>query len=290
MQKQWQHGRKKRRGAKAALLAACMILGTHMPALAGDMPLTLPEPDNAFRSVDAALPFTLPEGMFKEQGNEINIVRQGTALCDTQLYALPEEGADEAGNVSVGQVLDVYAVGVNKDFNAVMTENGVMAYIAADELSITAPTRDDRPEIHLTDGGENGYPGELYNDPVYLRLIAEAKEYIGMPYVWGGSTPETSFDCSGYVCWVLNHSGVFSVERTNAQGLFDLCTPTEKDDARPGDLIFFEGTYDASWPVTHVALYVGNGYMLHCGKPIGYSRIDTAYWQEHFYAFGRLPI
>lgn len=278
----------------AAVLCMCLLLLSSTAALALEMPLSLPDGmgaagNEASPSNETALPYTMPES-FKKQQDQIPEVRMGSVLCDTKLFALPEEGAQAVAEVSIGQELAVYAVRVNDSFNAVMTEDGQMAYIAADELSLTAPTRDDRPQIHLTDGGGNGYPGELYNDPVYLRLIAEAKQYIGMPYVWGGSTPDTSFDCSGYVCWVLNNSGVFSIERTNAQGLFDACDPLDSADARPGDLIFFQGTYDANWPVTHVAIYVGNGYMLHCGKPIGYSRIDTPYWQEHFYAFGRLPV
>lgn len=137
-------------------------------------------------------------------------------------------------------------------------------------------------------GGMGGYPGEPYDDETYQRLLAEATKYIGMPYVWGGSTPETSFDCSGYVCWCLNASGVASVGRTNAQGLYNMCTPISREEAHPGDLIFFTGTHSAGHPVTHVAFYVGNGMMLEAGKPIGYSSFETPYWTKHFYSFGRL--
>ena len=92
--------------------------------------------------------------------------------------------------------------------------------------------------------------------------------------MWGGSTPETSFDCSGYVCWVFNQTGLYDLGRANAQGIYNECEKITREEAKPGDLIFFQGTYEASWPVTHVAIYVGNNYMLHCGKPIGYSPVS----------------
>ena len=119
-------------------------------------------------------------------------------------------------------------------------------------------------------------------------MLAEAQKYLGYPYVWGGSSPSTSFDCSGFVCWVLNHSG-WSVGRTTAQGLYNYCTPVSPADAKPGDLIFFQGTYASSDTVTHIGIYVGNGQMIHCGNPISYASINSSYWQQHFYSFGRLP-
>jgi cell wall-associated NlpC family hydrolase len=131
-------------------------------------------------------------------------------------------------------------------------------------------------------------PGAPMDEGSYAALIAEAEKYLGYPYVWGGSTPETSFDCSGFVCWVLNQSGVANVGRTTAQGLYNLCTPVSPDEAQPGDLIFFQGTYSTSSTVTHVGIYVGNGRMIQAGNPIGYADITTSYWQSHFYAFGRI--
>lgn len=119
-------------------------------------------------------------------------------------------------------------------------------------------------------------------------MFAEAEKYLGYPYVFGGSSPETSFDCSGFVCYSLNHSGVYSIGRTTAQGLYDACTPVDRFDAKPGDLVFFTGTYDCADTVSHVGIYAGDGKMLHCGDPIQYTSIDTSYWQAHFYAFGRL--
>lgn len=247
-------------------------------AVAVDMPFVLP-------NVSSGLPlFIEPDA---EETSKDVTVKQGIVLCDTMLFAKPEDGAQAVAEASIGQELDVYVVNVNGSWDAVMWEDAIV-YIAAADLSVSAPTRDEKPEIHLTDGGQNGYPGEKYNDPEYLKLIAEAKKYIGMPYVWGGSTPETSFDCSGYVCWVLDQSEVYPIKRTDAQGIYGKCIPIDKADARPGDLIFFRKTYETTNTVTHVAIYVGNDYMLHCGKPIGYSRIDTPYWTEHFYTFGRL--
>jgi cell wall-associated NlpC family hydrolase len=125
-------------------------------------------------------------------------------------------------------------------------------------------------------------------DGDYAIMMAEAMKFIGYPYVWGGSSPETSFDCSGYVSWVLTQSGVKNTGRLGAQGLFNICTPVSPENAQPGDLIFFTGTYDAPLPVTHVGIYIGNDLMLHCGNPIGYASINTSYWQSHFYAFGRI--
>jgi murein DD-endopeptidase MepM/ murein hydrolase activator NlpD len=137
-------------------------------------------------------------------------------------------------------------------------------------------------------GPTYGDPGTPMGDGSYAALIAEAERYLGYPYVWGGSSPSTSFDCSGYVCWVINQSGVGSVGRIGAQGLYNLCTPVSPSEAQPGDLIFFTGTYSAPSPVTHVGIYVGGGQMIHCGNPISYASINTSYWQSHFYSFGRL--
>jgi murein DD-endopeptidase MepM/ murein hydrolase activator NlpD len=133
-----------------------------------------------------------------------------------------------------------------------------------------------------------GYAGAPMGDGSYAALIAEAERYLGFPYVWGGSSPSTSFDCSGYVSWVLTHSGVKNTGRLTAQGLFNISNPVSPADARPGDLIFFTGTYSASTPVTHVGIYVGGGRMIHCGNPISYVSIETAYWQNHFYAFASI--
>lgn len=134
-------------------------------------------------------------------------------------------------------------------------------------------------------------PPEALSDPKFAALIAEANKYLGLPYVWGGSKPGTGFDCSGFVCWVLNHSGAASVGRTNARGLYRKSTVVSRENVRPGDLIFFTGARAAEigHPVTHVGIYVGNGMMLHCaGNGVEYKSISTKYYKSHFYAFGRL--
>lgn len=130
-------------------------------------------------------------------------------------------------------------------------------------------------------------PPEALEDETFAAMIAEAEKYLGYPYVWGGSSPSTSFDCSGFVSWVINHSG-WNVGRLGAQGLYNICTPVSSSQAKPGDLIFFVGTYDTPG-VSHVGIYVGGGMMIHCGSPISYTSINTNYWQAHYYSFGRLP-
>ena len=141
---------------------------------------------------------------------------------------------------------------------------------------------------HLIDGyTDYDIPPDALEDAKFAAMIKEAEKYLGYPYVWGGSSPGTSFDCSGFVCWVINHSG-WSVGRTSAQGLYNLCTPVSRSSARPGDLVFFKGTYKTNG-VSHVGIYVGNNRMLHCGDPISYTNINTQYWQSHFFTFGRLP-
>ena len=137
-------------------------------------------------------------------------------------------------------------------------------------------------------GGGNAIPPDSYDDATVQALMEEAAKYIGYPYVWGGSSPSTSFDCSGFVCWVFTNSGVHNLPRTTAQGIYDQCTPVPAQDAKAGDIIFFTGTYNSAGAVSHVGIYCGNGVMIHCGDPIKYSSINTSYWQSHFYAFGRL--
>ena len=127
---------------------------------------------------------------------------------------------------------------------------------------------------------------EYLNDEKFATLITEAEKYLGYPYVWGGSNPDTSFDCSGFVSYVLTNSGLVNTGRLGAQGLYNVCTPVSKANAQPGDLIFFVGTYDTPG-VSHVGIYVGGGVMIHCGDPIQYTSINSSYWQQHFYAFGR---
>ena len=175
--------------------------------------------------------------------------------------------------------------------SAGLTDDQMMRY------GLLMQTLGNKPEIF----GDNPYaiaiqdvlhydiPGEALTDERFRRMITEAEKYLGYPYVWGGSSPSTSFDCSGFVSWVINHCGNgWNVGRLTADGLKNICAIIPRSEAKPGDLIFFQGTYNTTG-ASHVAIYVGNGMMIHCGNPIQYASIDTAYWQAHFYCFGRLP-
>ena len=186
--------------------------------------------------------------------------------------------------------------------NVVLKNNTLGAVIAAnldaeqkERYAIYQRTQGNRP--YLFAGNIYAHPGEYTDyeippdalaDPQFAALIAEAEKYLGYPYVWGGSKPSTSFDCSGFVCWVLDHS-IYPMSRTNAQGIFNQTTPIAPSEAKPGDIIFFTGTYDSSGPVSHVGIYVGDNMMIHCASGgVQYARMDTRYWTQHFYAFGRL--
>ena len=179
----------------------------------------------------------------------------------------------------------------------------VPVYIMShDQLSMYATymsTLGNRPDLFPDSSYVNAYynteyevyeiPPEALADPQFAAMIEEAEKYLGYPYVWGGSSPSTSFDCSGFVSYVLNNCGVgWDVGRLGASGLLGICTRVSSANVQPGDLIFFEGTYDTTG-ASHVGIYVGNNMMIHCGDPIQYARIDTSYWQSHFLAFGRLP-
>ncbi len=176
----------------------------------------------------------------------------------------------------------------------------VPVYMMGEEqLSLYATymsTLGNRPDLFPSSGYVNKYidnpptaweiPAEYLTDERFNTLITEAEKYLGYPYVWGGSSPSTSFDCSGFVSYVLTNSGLCNTGRLGAQGLYNISTPVS--DPQPGDLVFFMGTYDTTG-VSHVGIYVGDGMMLHCGDPIQYSNLNTSYWQSHFYAYGRPP-
>lgn len=168
-----------------------------------------------------------------------------------------------------------------------------------DQLSMYAvymSTLGNRPDLFPSSGYVDKYienpptawdiPAEYLTDERFATLITEAEKYLGYPYVWGGSSPETSFDCSGFVSYVLTSTGLCNTGRLGAQGLYNISTPVS--DPQPGDLVFFVGTYDTSG-ISHVGIYVGDGMMLHCGDPISYTNLNTSYWQSHFYAYGRPP-
>ena len=211
----------------------------------------------------------------------------------------PETGEEDTWTETEEYEYEYYILNVtlkNNGLGKVITEAG----LTEDEMSryaVLMQTYGNRKEVF----GDNPYavavedvlhydiPGEALTDEKFRRMIAEGEKYLGYPYVWGGSSPSTSFDCSGFVSWVVNHSGNgWSVGRQTAEGLRNFCSIIPRSEAKPGDLIFFKGTYNTSG-ASHVGIYVGDGMMLHCGKPIQYASCETSYWQSHFYCFGRLP-
>ena len=163
-------------------------------------------------------------------------------------------------------------------FGVYMETQGNKDYLF--EGNIYAPSKGEYTDYDI--------PPDALTDPDFAALIREAEKYLGYPYVWGGSSPSTSFDCSGFVCWVPRESGVYNIGRTTAQGIFNQCAIIPPSEARPGDIIFFTGTYASSGAVSHVGIYVGNGMMIHCGNPIQYASVNSSYWTGHFYAYGRL--
>ena len=176
---------------------------------------------------------------------------------------------------------------------------GMLSGDDLDRYDILQETQGNRPELfggasvgYGSDGsGEAGIdyevPAEALSDPEFAAMLEEAEKYLGTPYVWGGSSPETGFDCSGYVCWVLNQSG-WDVGRTTANGLWQQSAKVSEHAAKPGDLVFFQGTYDTPG-ASHVGLYVGDGMMISAGDPIKYSNIHSSYWDKHLLGFGRIP-
>jgi cell wall-associated NlpC family hydrolase len=181
---------------------------------------------------------------------------------------------------------------VNRSFGSVAAAN--LTAEQKEMYDIYTETQGNKPylfegNVYVNRGEYTDYdvPPDALTDTTFAAMLAEAEKYLGYPYVWGGSSPSTSFDCSGFVSWVVNHSG-WSMGRLTANGLMNRCAIIPPSEARPGDLIFFQGTYDTSG-ASHVGIYVGNGMMIHCGNPISYASVTTAYWTNHFYAYGRLP-
>ena len=184
-----------------------------------------------------------------------------------------------------------------KILNVTLTNDGFTQTLTADQRELyyiyleSKGNRDylfaDDIYANESDGPVYTIPGEALTDETFRRLITEAEKHLGFPYVWGGSTPATSFDCSGFVCWVFSNSGVYPLSRTTAQGIYNQCARISPQEAKPGDLIFFKGTYATS-EVSHIGIYVGDGMMIHAGNPIQYTSVNTSYWQSHFFAYGRL--
>jgi len=177
--------------------------------------------------------------------------------------------------------------------------NVALANMSPDETDmylVYMETQGNKPELFEGNpyAGRGDYlsydvPPDALGDAAFAAMLAEAEKHLGLPYVWGGYDPSSGFDCSGFVSWVVNHSG-WNLGRLGAKGLFGVCTPVSPADAKPGDLIFFWKTYDAPDPnaPTHVGIYVGNGMMIHTGNPTSYASVTTQYWVDHFYSYGRL--
>ena len=202
---------------------------------------------------------------------------------------------------------DTYEVDVEYEYyilNVILTNAGINVVANSSGLDegqkerydLLLETRGNRDDLFgevsfAVPGGEYtdyDIPGEALTDTKFANMIREAEKYLGYPYVWGGASPSTSFDCSGFVSWVINHCGNgWSIGRQTANGLMGYCDIIRKGEAKPGDLIFFQGTYNTSG-ASHVGIYVGNNMMIHCGNPISYASIDTSYWQEHYYCMGRI--
>lgn len=184
-------------------------------------------------------------------------------------------------NVTMDAV--VRSLGLSADqmerYELLLETCGNKAYLFGDDI-YSAPDPGEYPDYQV--------PAEHLTNEQFRRMIQCAEQYLGYPYVWGGSSPETSFDCSGYVSYVINNCGNgWSVGRQTANGLLGCCTAISPTEAKPGDLIFFQGTYNTRG-ASHVGIYVGDGMMIHCGNPIQYASVNTSYWQEHFYTYGRI--
>ena len=217
---------------------------------------------------------------------------------DSYLVTDPETGESywEEDTYEMEVPYDYYICTVTlENFNLSHLPVYIMGQERLSRYALYMATLGNRPDLFPSSGYVGKYvngspliydvPREYLSDETFAAILTEAEKYLGYPYVWGGSSPATSFDCSGYVSWVINHSG-WDVGRLGAQGLYNICTPTS--DPHPGDLVFFVGTYDTTG-VSHVGIYVGDGWMLHCGDPISYTNLNNSYWQAHFYAYGRLP-
>ena len=211
----------------------------------------------------------------------------------------PETGEETTDTYEVEVPYDYYILNVtlkNRSMGTAISESG-LDEDTMQRYAILMQTCGNKPElfagnpnaIQVQDVLHYDIPGEALTDEKFRKMITEAEKYLGYPYVWGGASPSTSFDCSGFVSWVINHCGNgWSYGRLTAEGLRQVCRIIPKSEAKPGDLIFFQGTYNTSG-ASHVGIYVGNGMMIHCGNPIQYASTETSYWQQHFYCIGRLP-
>jgi cell wall-associated NlpC family hydrolase len=214
----------------------------------------------------------------------------------TDTWTDPETGETYSDTYTIEVPYNYYILNVslrNRSLGSVAAAN--LTPEQAEMYAVYMETKGNKPElfadnVYVNRGEYTDYdiPPEALTDTTFAAMIQEAEKHLGTAYVWCGSSPATGFDCSGFVSWVINHSG-WNVGRLGAWGLFNICTPVFPADARPGDLIFFTQTYDAPNPVSHVGIYVGGGMMIHCGNPISYASVTTNYWTNHFYSYGRLP-
>ena len=230
--------------------------------------------------------------------NVVHEVRYRTETrTGTRTVTDPETGATstEEYEYTVRVPYDYYICYVALDnFNLSHLPVYIMGEDKVSRYSLYMATLGNRPDLfpgssyvgrYTNPPADYDVPEAYLSDATFAAMLSEAERYLGYPYVWGGSSPATSFDCSGFVSWVVNHSG-WNVGRLGAQGLYNICTRTSSP--RPGDLVFFKGTYDTPG-VSHCGIYVGDGMMIHCGDPIQYANLNSSYWQAHFYAYGRLP-
>ena len=244
------------------------------------------------RGIDLDIPqntsiLAIHDGVISEISSD-SILGNYIVMEDSKAYQSKYAGWQRC-NVSIGQE-------VKKGEEIALTGNSLF------HLEVTHQEQYLNP-MYFVENGDDGkcalpgteggivipeYPGAAMGDGSFGALITEAEKYLGYPYVWGGSNPNTSFDCSGFICWVYTQSGVHNLPRTTAQGIYNQCTPVSVENAKPGDLIFFTGTYDSANPVSHIGMYVGNNVMIHAGDPISYANINSSYWQKHLYGFGRL--
>lgn len=223
-----------------------------------------------------------------------------TVVKERRYYLETDTWTDEDGNTHTETYrvyYDYYICTVElENFNLSHIPVYIMGEETLSKYALYMSTLGNRPDLfgdseyvskYITNRPE-GYeiPASALEDETFAAIITEAEKYLGFPYVWGGSSPSTSFDCSGFVSWVLTESGVCNTGRLGAQGLYNISTPVSNP--QPGDLVFFTGTYDTPG-VSHVGIYVGNSMMLHCGDPISYSNLNSSYWQAHFYAYARPP-
>ena len=244
------------------------------------------------RGIDLKLPqntsiLAIQDGVISEISSDM-MLGNYIVMEDNKAYQSKYAGWERC-NVSVGQEVkkgEEIAFTSANSFHLEVTHNG--QYL--NPMYFVDNGDDGKGALPGTEGGIviPEYPGAAMGDGSFGVLMTEAEKYLGYPYVWGGSNPNTSFDCSGFICWVYTQSGVHNLPRTTAQGIYNQCTPVSTENAQPGDLIFFTGTYDSANPVSHIGIYVGNGQMLHAGDPISYANINSNYWQKHLYGFGRL--